>query len=40
MTHINPNRSLDHNIYIYLIITVLFPDIFYFLIGILFVFVT
>ena len=38
MTHINPNRSLDHNIY--LIITVLFPDIFYFLIGILSVFVT
>ena len=38
MTHINPNRSLDHNIY--LIITVLFPNIFYFLSGILFVFVT
>ena len=38
MTHINLNRSLDHNIYI--IITALFPNIFYFLIGILFIFVT
>ena len=35
----NPNRSLDHNVS-GILVFVLFPNIFYFLIGILSVFVT
>ena len=39
MKFVNPNRSLDHNIS-RVLVSVLFPNIFYFLVGIFTVFAT